>query len=186
MAIMASVQPENGRIVYSGSDFQHPIWFCFSREGLDHIVQNQPRSALDGLVRFWPNASGPEASRCAKTIWPSFWQNATRPLPVSHFQTWLHSSTDGLDHIVQNQAGSNLVLADCVRFWLNGSGPEASWCARIIRPTSGQCFQADPDWIQIESSTFTGYTAQNLCPEAVLSMYKHTYKRALCTHQYKY
>ena len=78
------------------------------------------------------------------------------------FQTRLHSSTDGLDHAVQNQAGSSLVLADCVRFWPNGSGPEASWCARIIWPTSGQCFQADPDWMQIESSMFTGYAAQNL------------------------
>ena len=150
---MPSVQPENGRIVYSGSDFQHPIWFCFSRESLHHIVQNQPRSALDGLVRFWPNTSGPEASQCAKTIGPSFWQNATRPLSVSRFQTRSR---------VQNQVGFNLVLADCVRFWLSGSGPEAIRCARIIRPTSGQCFQADPDWMQIESSMFTGYTAQNL------------------------
>ena len=34
----------------------------------------------------------------------------------------------------QDQAGSDLVLADCVRFWPNGSGPEASRCARVIRP----------------------------------------------------
>ena len=27
-----------------------------------------------------------------------FWQNATGPLPVSHFQTRLRSTTDGLDH----------------------------------------------------------------------------------------
>ena len=33
---------------------------------------------------------------------------------------------------MQNQPGSDLVLADCVRFWPNGSGPEASRCARII------------------------------------------------------
>ena len=28
-----------------------------SKEGRDHIVQNRPRSDLDGLVRVWPNAS---------------------------------------------------------------------------------------------------------------------------------
>ena len=53
---------------------------------------------------------------------------------VSHFQTRFRSSRDTPDKIVQNQPGSNLVLADCVRFWPNGSGPEASRCARIIRP----------------------------------------------------
>ena len=35
--------------------------------------------------------------------------------------------------------------ADCVRFWPNRSGLEASRRARIIGPTSGQCFQANPD-----------------------------------------
>ena len=39
---------------------------------------------------------------------------ADGPLQVSHFQTWLHSSTDSSDHIVQNQPGSE---QDClVRF----------------------------------------------------------------------
>ena len=53
---------------------------------------------------------------------------------------------------MQNQPGSDLVLADCVRFWPNGSGPETSWCPRNIRPASGQCFPADPDWMRIRSS----------------------------------
>ena len=58
------------------------------------------------------------------------WQNATDPLPVSHFQDqYRRSSTDGPDHIEENQAGSDLVLADCVRFWPNVSGPETSRCA---------------------------------------------------------
>ncbi len=57
---------------------------------------------------------------------------------------------------MQNQPGSDLVLADCVRFWPNGSGPEASRCARIIRPASGQCFPADPDRMRIGSGMFTG------------------------------
>ena len=33
-----------------------------------------------------------------------------------------------------NQPGSGLVLADYVRFGQDGSGPEASRCARIIGP----------------------------------------------------
>ena len=85
-----------------------------------------------------------------------FWQNGTSPLPVSHFQSLLCSSTDDPDHIVQNQPRSVLVLADCVRFWPNGSGPEARRYAKIIRPASGQHFQANPDWMRIRSSMFIG------------------------------
>ena len=156
------MQPESGQIgpdrIYAGSGFPHPIRFRFSKEGLDHTVQNRPGSDLDGLVRFQPNASGLEASRCAGIIGPGFsgfWQDATNPLPVSHFQTRMRSSTDGPDQTVQNQTGSDLVLADCVRFWPNGSGPEASQCAKIIRPASGQCFPADLDRMRIGSGMFT-------------------------------
>ena len=109
---------------------------------MDHIVQNQPGSNLDGLVRVWPNTSGLEASWCAGMIKPL--SGRTQP---ACYQTRFHSSTDVPDNIVQNQPGSYLVLADCVRFWPNGSGPEASRCARIIQPASGQCFPADPDRI---------------------------------------
>ena len=123
---------------------------------MDHIVQNRPGSDLGGLVRVWPNASGLEASCCAGIIRPGFWQDATGPLPVSHFQTRFRSSTDVPDNIVQNQPRSSLVLADRVRFWPDGSGPEASRCARIIRPASGQCFPADTDRMRIRSGLFTG------------------------------
>ena len=82
MAIMASVQPGSGQIVYAGSDFPHPFQLCFSKEGMDHIVQNRTGSDLDGLVRVWPNTSGPEASWCPGIIRPGFWQDATSPLPV--------------------------------------------------------------------------------------------------------
>ena len=126
MAVTASVQPESARIVHAGSDFPHPFQFRFSKEGMDHIAQNRPGSDLDGLVRVWPNTSGLEASRCAGIIWPGFWQDATGSLPVFRFQTPFRFSTDVPDKIVQNQPGSDLVLADCVRFWPNGSGPEAS------------------------------------------------------------
>ena len=59
-------------------------------------------------------------------------------------------------HIVQNQAGSDLVLTDCVRFGPNGSNPEARQYKKIIRPASGKCFPADPDRTRIGSSMFTG------------------------------
>ena len=116
MAVTASVQPESGRIVYAGSDFPHPFQFRFSKQGMDHFVQNRPSPDLAGLVRVWPNASGLEASWCAGIIWPGFWQDTASPLPVSLFQTRFHSSTDVPDSNVQNQPGSDLVLADCVRF----------------------------------------------------------------------
>ena len=25
---------------WAGSDYPHPIWFCSSKEGVDHVVQN--------------------------------------------------------------------------------------------------------------------------------------------------
>ena len=61
------MEPESGRIVYPGSAsdsvpfFQRrPGSYCANRAGSD----------LDGLVRFWPNASGPEASQSARIIGP--------------------------------------------------------------------------------------------------------------------
>ena len=124
-------------------------------------MQNRPGSDLDGLVWVWPNTSGLEASWCAGIIGTGLWQDVIGPLPVSQFQNRLRSSTDVPDDIVQNHPESELVLADCVRFGPNGSGPEASQCARIIRPASGQCFPADPDQMRIGSNIFTGL--QGLC-----------------------
>ena len=60
IAITVSVQTESGHIaVYAGFDFLYPIRFRSSKDGLDQIVQNWPESDLGGLVRFWPNGSGP-------------------------------------------------------------------------------------------------------------------------------
>ena len=132
----SSVFPKKAWITLCKTD-PDPIWIC--------------------LVRVWPNVSGLKASRFAGIIWSGFRQDATvSPLPVSHFQTRFHSSTDVPDTNVQNQHGSDLVLADCVRFWPNGSGPEASQCARITRSASGQRFPADQDRIEIGSGMFTG------------------------------
>ena len=124
-------------------------------------------------MRVWPDASGLEASWCAGITWPSFWQEPTGPLPVSHFQTRFRSSTDVPGNIVQNQPGSDLVLADCVRFWPNHSSLEARWCARIIRPTSGQCCQADPDQIRIRSGMFTWKTLTQNHQSKVMDQNSH-------------
>ena len=109
---------------------------------MDHTVQNRPGSDLDGLVRVWPNASGLDPIWIALSgfgqthpVWKQAgMQESSGPvsgrtsflLPVFHFQTRLQSSTDSPDHTVLNQPGSCLVPADGVRFWPNGSGPEAS------------------------------------------------------------
>ena len=108
-------------------------------------------------VWVWPNTSGQETSWCAGIIWPGFWQDVTDPLPVSLFPTRFRSSTDVPVNTVQNQPGSDLVLPDRVRFGSNGTGPEASQCAKIIRPASGKCFPANPDRIQIGPGMFTGH-----------------------------
>ena len=73
---------------------------------------------------FYSNASSAEASRCARIIGPGIWLNATGRLPASLFRTRVRSSTDGPDHIVQNQPGTDWVPADWVKIWPNGSGPE--------------------------------------------------------------
>ena len=128
MTIMTSMQPESGWIIYG----------------------------LDGPVRVWPNTSGLKVSWYARLIGPSFWQDTTGPLLVSHFQTQLSSSTNIPDNIIQHQPSSDLVLSDYARFWPNGSSLEASQCAKIIQPTSAQCFPADPDQMWIGSSMFPG------------------------------
>ena len=119
-------------------------------------MHSRPGSDLDGLVRFGPKQSGPEARMC-KNHRARCWQNTTSPLPVSHFQARLRSSTDGQVILCKTSKppGSDLVLDDCVRFWPNGSGLEAlSQCARIIRPASGQRFPSHPDEIAMGSGMF--------------------------------
>ena len=91
---------------------------------MGHTVQNRPGSDLDGLARVWLHSSGLKASWCAGITGPGFWQDATSPLPLVQFQTRLRSSADVPDNSIQKQPGADLVLADCVRLWPNGSGPE--------------------------------------------------------------
>ena len=155
LAITASVQqPESARIAYASSDFPHLFQFLF------FFFFFQRRRVSCCAKPTWIRSGWP--GQClAKCIWSGnkpVCRNLRGALPVSHFQTRFPSSTDVTDNIVQNQPGSDLVLADCVRFWPNGSGPEASQCARIIRPASGQGFPADPDRMRTGSGMFTGLT----------------------------
>ena len=107
--------------------FPHPIWFHFfqRRHGSCYA---KLRSDLNGLVMDWPITHGLEACRCAGITGPSFWQEASGPLPVFHCQTRLCSSTDVPNHIVQNRPGSDLVLTDCVRLWQMDLSREKTVC----------------------------------------------------------
>ena len=148
---MASARPELGLMLYAWSDFLHPIQFCFSEEGIDRTVQNWPGSDLDGLVRVWLNASGLKARWCARIIRPGFWQDANGPLPVSHFQTRFHSSTDVPDNTVQNQSGSGLVLA------VSGFGQTDPVRKQAgVQETSGPLLANASTLIRTGSSMFTG------------------------------
>ena len=94
---------------------------AWSGFGQMHLVQNH------GSKLVCKNHRGPILAEYAISL-----------LPVFHFQTQLCSSTDNQDHIVQNQPRSDLVLADCVKFWPSGSSPESSRCPRIIQPASAK------------------------------------------------
>ena len=70
MVITVSVQAGSDQIIYARPDFLCLLWFCSSKEGLDHIVQNWSGSNLYGLVWVWQNMSGLAASWCARIIGP--------------------------------------------------------------------------------------------------------------------
>ena len=144
------------------------IRFHSSKEGPDHIVQNRARQFLytsflpdrihlaqtwpGHLDRFWAKCIRSGRKLVYKNCLARFWQNATGPLRVSHFQTRLRSSTDSPDHTVENHPGSDLVLADCVRF----GQTDPVRCGRTIKPTSGHRFRAVLDRMRIKSGMLSG------------------------------
>ena len=140
MAITVSVQPGSGQIIYAWVW----LWVCFSKEGPDHIVQNCPRSNLDGLVRFWPNVSCLQASQCARIISPSSGRTQ-----LAHYQfptfTQLRSSTDSPDHIVQNPAwlhiSSGWLCQVLAKQMQSRSKPVCKNHLAHLWPISGPCFQ---------------------------------------------
>ena len=168
------MQPESGRTVYAGSDFQHRFHFllCYAKrtrirsewpgQGLAKFVWSESKLVCrDHLARFL--ARDHLARFLARDHLARFLarDHLARFLARDHLARFLAgrnraaTSFPLLDSVLvfhrrpeyyyTNRPGSDLILADCTRFWPNGSGPEESQCARIIRPASGQCFPADPD-----------------------------------------
>ena len=131
MAITASMQPESGWIRLPASN---SVQFFQKRPGSCHAKPAQIRSGWPGHVLAKHIWSGSKPVH-----WAWFWPNANGLIPIFCFRLGCVLSIS-LDHTVQNQPRSDLVLADCIRFWPNRSGPEASWCTRIIGPASGQHF----------------------------------------------
>ena len=69
----AGSQNRAGPYNYDGSFFPYPIWFRFSREGLDRIVQKTRPGlcvCVCVCVCVWPNASCLEANWCARLVGP--------------------------------------------------------------------------------------------------------------------
>ena len=131
----------------------HPFQFRFFQRRHRSYCAKPTRTAWSGFGQthlIWKQAgvqesSGPVSGRT---------QPARYQFPTFRLGSVLPQTSRII--LMQNQPGSDLVLADCVRVWRNGSGPEASHCARIIRPASGQCFPADTDRMRIRSGLFTG------------------------------
>ena len=152
MAVAASVQPEPDRIVCAESDFPHPIRFHFSKEGLDRIVQNRPGSDLDDLVRVWPHI--PSGSKPVRRNHLARFLAQRHQPATSFFFFFLLSDSVPFFHrwpgsYIETSADLIWFWLTPVRLWPNGSSPEASQCARIIRPASGQRVRVDPDRMRI-------------------------------------
>ena len=162
MAITASVQPESALVVYILPDPTFRIRFSFFKNPKKAWII--PCRAIPSRIRSgWPAWSGFGQTHL---VWrqagglESLGPVSGRTQPVRYqFPTFRIGSVlpqTSRTILCKTSPGSDLVLADCVRFCPNGSGPEASRCARIIWPGPGQCFQADPDRMWIGSGKFTG------------------------------
>ena len=151
-----------------------PIWKCFgygplaARIRLDRICWIRFSRFFSVLVfqrRHGPYCAKPSQIRSgwpgqglAKLSW-----SESKPVCRNHWAqflagcNWPATSFPFSDSVaLQNQPESDLVLADCARFWPNGSGPEASQRTGTIRPASGQYFPADLAQMQMGSGMFTG------------------------------
>ena len=152
-----SKQPESAWIVYAGSNFPDPIRFCSSKDGLDPIVRTLPGSSLDGLFRFWPNASGPEASWCARIIAPSSGraETARYQFPLSDSVIFFHRQPGSYyAKPAWVRLDSGLLCQVLAKQIQSGSQPAS--VHKSLGPSSGQCFTADWDQMWIRSDMFTG------------------------------
>ena len=132
-----SVLPKTAPIILLQTD-PGPIWMTWSGFGQTHLVRNQAtvQESVDPV-------SG--RTQPARYQFPTFRLGSVLPQKAR-----ILLCKNSLDTI-----WSGLT----VRFWPNGSGPEASRCARTIRPASGQRFRADPGRVQIGSGLFTGFSS---------------------------
>ena len=137
MAVTASVQPELGRIVYAGSDFRIRFSSVFSKKAWIILCKTDP-----DLIFGWPGQG------LAKRIW-----SESKPVSRNHLARFLAGRkrtatsfplSDSVfvlpqtSRIILCKTSSDpdgLVLADCVRFWPNRSGPEAVSYTHLTLPT---------------------------------------------------
>ena len=125
-----------------------PGSYCANRPGSDQIWMAWSGFGQTDLVRKQADvqeSSGPVSGRT---------QPARHQSPTFR----LGSSTAGPDYIVQNQPGSDFIMADCVRFWPNESGPEESRyvcnnCRAHFWPTLPSRAKSDPACLLGHSST---------------------------------
>ena len=150
------------------------IQFWISKESLDHTVW----SGWPG--QFWAKHILCRSKPVCKNHQARFWQNATGPLPLSHFHTRLHCSTDSLNHIVQkpthshlhtqlhcstdilnhivqNQPRSNLVLADSVLAKQIRSGSKP-----VYKNHLAHFWPTLPSWSWLDADQLWHFTGQ--CP----------------------
>ena len=94
-----------------------PIWMAWSGFGQTHLVRKHTsvQESLGPVCGNWPATSFPLSNS------------------VTFFHGWPGSQCE-------NQPGSDLVLADCIRLSPTGSGPEKSWNAKMIQPVFDQYF----------------------------------------------
>ena len=123
----SSVSPKKAWTILCKTD-PDPMWMAWSGFGQTQLVWKQA-----GVQE----SQGPVSGRN---------QPARYQFPI--FRLGCVPSQRSRIVLCKTRPDPDLVLADCVRFWPNGSGPEASRCARIIRPASGQCFSADVNRIR--------------------------------------
>ena len=162
MAITASVQPESGQMVYYlpdstsriqfGSVFPKKAWTISCKTGPDPMWMTWSGFGQTHLV--WKQAgvqesSGPVSGRKQPARYQFLTFRLGSVLPQTSRTTLWKTSPVPIW----------FWLIVCARFGPNGSGPEASRCARTIRPASGQRFRADPGRVQIGSGLFTGFSS---------------------------
>ena len=138
------------------SDFLHLIWFRFSKEDLDILCKTKPapigiaRSGFGQVHLVQEQASVQQPGPVSGKTQPARYQFATFRLGcVLPEMAFIILRKTRLDPIW-------FWLTVSARFGPNGSGLEASRCARIIWPANGQCFLADSDRMQTRSGMFTG------------------------------